>query len=95
MAIALLIFSSLYFVSGWGLSCQKMWARYAAAGTFVAKVLLCMWLGRATISAMIVFLLIASWDLYGLWVLLARETGQLFSSPQSSQASIKPANLVT
>jgi len=41
MAIALLVFSGLYFVAGWGLSHQKAWARYTAAGTFVAKVLLC------------------------------------------------------
>src|SRR5271157_2335151 len=95
MAIALLVFSSLYLVAGWGLSHQKGWARYTAAATFVAKVLLCVWLGRATVSAMIVFLFIASWDLYGLWVLLSKQTGQLFSSPQTNQPRVKPANLVT
>lgn len=86
MAIALLVLSGLYLVAGWGLSHQKGWARYTAAGTFVLKVLLCVWLGRATIPAMIVFLFIASWDIYGLWVLLSRETGQLYASPKASPA---------
>ena len=95
MAIALLVFSSLYLLSGWGLAHQKAWARYAAAATFIAKVLLCLWLGRATVSAMIIFLFIAAWDFYGLWVLLAKETGQLFTSFATSQANIKPANLVS
>jgi hypothetical protein len=96
MALAFLVFSSLYLVVGRGLSQQKAWARYTGAATFVAKVLLCVWLGRATISAMTVFLFIASWDLYGLWVLLSKETAHLFRSNQrTSQASIKPANLVT
>jgi hypothetical protein len=44
---------------------------------------------------MILFLLVAGLDLYGLWVLLARETGQLFASPATSQPNAKPANLVT
>jgi hypothetical protein len=44
---------------------------------------------------MIVFLLVSGWDVYGLWVLLSKETGELFSSSQVSQASVKPANLVT
>jgi hypothetical protein len=95
LAVAMLVFSTLYLIAGWGLSHRKRWARYTAAATFVAKVLLCVWLGRATLSATVVFLLIASWDLYGLWVLLSKETGQLFSSPHASQPSIKPANLVT
>ena len=95
MAIALLLFSGLYFISGWGLAKQMGWARYTAAATFMAKVLLCVWLGRASFAAMIVFLLIASLDFYGLWVLLSRETGQLFSSLDPSQPSVKPANLVT
>jgi hypothetical protein len=95
MAIALLLFSSLYFISGWGLAKQKGWARYTAAATFMAKVLLCVWLGRASVQTMIVFLLIASLDFYGLWVLLSKETGQLFSSLDPSQSSVKPANLVT
>ena len=95
MAVALLVFSSLYLVAGWGLSHQKRWGRYTAAATFISKVLLCLWLGRGSIAAMIVFLLITVWDLYGLWVLLSKETGQLFGSPESSQVSVKPANLVT
>jgi hypothetical protein len=95
MAIALLLFSSLYFIAGWGLSHQKAWARYTAAATFIAKVVLCVWLGRGSVVAMIVFLLIAGLDLYGLWVLLSAVTGQLFSSPQARQANVKPANLVT
>jgi hypothetical protein len=57
--------------------------------------LLCVWLGRGAVGAMIVFLLIAAWDFYGLWVLLSKETGQLFSSRETSQVSVKPANLVT
>jgi hypothetical protein len=44
---------------------------------------------------MIVFLVVAAWDLYGLWVLLSKETGELFTSPAPSQATSKPANLVT
>jgi hypothetical protein len=95
MALAMLLFSSLYFISGWGLSHQKPWARYTAAGTFVLKVILCVWLGRGSFAAMIVFLLVAGWDIYGLWVLLARETGHLFGSTPISEASVKPANLVT
>ena len=95
MAIALLLFSALYFISGWGLARQMGWARYTAAGTFVGKVLLCVWLGRGSVGAMIVFLLVAAWDFYGLWVLLSKETGQLFSSLDPSQPSVKPANLVT
>jgi len=95
MAAAMLLFSCLYFVAGWGLSRRKAWARYAAAATFVAKVLLCVWLGRGSLGAMLVFLVIASWDFYGLWVLLSKETEQFLSSPKTTQASIKPANLVT
>jgi hypothetical protein len=95
MSLALLVFSGLYYLAGWGLSQQKAWARYTAAATFVAKVLLCVWLGRGAVGAMIVFLLIAAWDFYGLWVLLSKETGQLFSSRETSQVSVKPANLVT
>jgi len=83
MTIALLVFSALYFVAGWGLSHQKDWARYTAAGTFLLKVLLCIWLGRGTATAMVVFLVIASWDLYGLWVLLSRETGLVIGSRQN------------
>ena len=59
------------------------------------KVLLCVWLGRGAVVAMIVFLLVAAWDFYGLWVLLSKETGQLFSSRETSQVGVKPANLVT
>jgi hypothetical protein len=95
MAIALLVFSSLYLLVGWGLSQQKRWARYTAAAVFLAKVLLCVWLGRASVPAMIVFLMIAALDFYGLWVLLSKETGHLFSSSEISQPNIKPANLVT
>lgn len=91
MAIALLAFSALYFVSGWGLSHQKAWGRYIASGTFLVKLLLCVWLGRATFSSMFVFLLIASWDIYGLWVLLSKTTGQLFVLPQTNQTRAKPA----
>jgi len=95
MALALLLFSSLYFISGWGLAHQKSWARYAAAGTFLSKILLCIWLGRGSTAAMIVFLFIASWDVYGLWVLLAKQTGQLFGSTDVAKAPAKPANLAT
>ena len=95
MTIGLIGFSSLYLVIGWGLSHQKQWSRHAAGVVFVLKVLLCVWVGRASIGAMVVFLLIASWDLYGLWVLLSKETAQLFASPEPRQASGKPANLVT
>jgi len=95
MAIALIVFSCLYQLVAWGLAQQKQWARYTAAGTFVAKILLCIWLGRWTVQAMVVFLGISSWDFYGLWVLLSKETGHLFSSSHISQVSAKPANLVT
>lgn len=92
LAAAFLLFACLYFVTARGLSRQKTWARPTGIATFLGKVLLCVWLGRRSAGAMIVFLLIASWDIYGLWVLLSTETGQLF---RSSQASVKPANLVT
>jgi hypothetical protein len=107
MAAALLVFSTLYFVSGWGLSHQTVWARYTAAGTFIAKILLCVWLGRGSVGGMIVFLLIAGWDFYGLWVLLSKGTAHLFNTSESNQtssepasanskpAAAKPANLVT
>ena len=95
MAIALLVFSILYYTAGWGLSRQKSWARYTAAATFAVKIGICVWLGRGSIAAMAVFLLVASWDFYGLWVLLSKETGHLFSSSHISQVSAKPANLVT
>jgi hypothetical protein len=95
MAAAMLLFSGLYFVAGWGLSHRKPWARYTAAAAFLAKLLLCVWLGRVSVAAMLVFLSIAGLDFYGLWVLLSKETEQLLSSPKATQASIKPANLVT
>jgi len=95
MTLALLAFSTLYLIAARGLSRQKPWARYMAAAVFLAKVLLCVWLGRGSIGAMIVFLVVAAWDLYGLWVLLSKETGELFTSPAPSQATVKPANLVT
>ena len=57
-----------------------------AAAMFLAKVLLCVWLGRGSIGAMIVFLIVAAWDIYGLWVLLAKESGQLFSSSQGTSS---------
>lgn len=99
MAIALLAFSTLYFISGWGLERRKPWSRHAAAGTFLLKAILCVWLGRGSLAAMIVFLSIAGCDLYGLWVLISDQTGQLFRSPapspETTQAPAKPANLVT
>ncbi len=95
LAIAMLVFSTLYYISGWGLANQKSWARYSAAGTFMLKILLCVWLGRGTLGAMVVFLLIASCDIYGLWVLLSKQTADLLQAPQSNQARIKPANLVS
>jgi hypothetical protein len=95
MASALIVFSILYLVASWGLLHQQSWSRYMAAGTFAAKLLLCVWLGRGSVVAMILFLMVAGWDVYGLWVLLSKETGQLFTSAQSTQVSAKPANLVT
>ncbi|MGA2882182.1 MAG: hypothetical protein ABSG13_24790 [Bryobacteraceae bacterium] len=100
MATGLIVFSGLYFLAGWGLSHRRSWARDTAAATFLAKLLLCVWLGRSSLGAMVLFLMVAAWDIYGLWVLLSKETGQLFtssqtSSPQISQSSDKPANLVT
>jgi hypothetical protein len=77
------------------LSHRKPWARYTAAAAFLAKLLLCVWLGRISLGAMIVFLSVTGLDFYGLWVLLSKETEQLLSSPKPTQASIKPANLVT
>lgn len=90
MAIALTVFSTLYFVAGWGLSRQKRWSRHLAAGTFLLKVLLCLWLGRGSAIAMFVFLGIATWDFYGLWVLLSNETGKLFGRGQPAPASSYP-----
>jgi hypothetical protein len=84
MATALIVFSSLYYVTGWALARQKQWARYAGAATFLSKILLCVWLGRGSVGAMAVFLLISVWDMYGLWVLLAKETGQLFASSEAT-----------
>jgi hypothetical protein len=95
IAAAMLLFSGLYFVAGWGLGHRKPWARYTAAAAFLAKLLLCVWLGRVSVGAMIVFLSVAGLDFYGLWVLLSKETEQLLSSSKPTQASIKPANLVT
>jgi hypothetical protein len=95
MAVALITFSCLYLIAGWGLSHKKTWARYTAGVVFTVKVLLCIWLGRGSLGAMIVFLLIAGLDLYGLWVLLSKETGHVFSSLETSQPGAKPANLVT
>lgn len=92
MATALLLFSTLYFVSGWGLSHQAEWARYTAAGTFIAKILLCLWLGRGSIGAMILFLLVAGWDFYGLWVLLSKATATLLTTSESNATSSKPAS---
>jgi hypothetical protein len=93
MALALLVFSGLYLLASWGLSQQKSWARYTASATFMVKILLCVWLGRGSLVTMLLFLMVSGLDFYGLWVLLAKETGQLFTSPQSVPA--KPANLVT
>ncbi len=94
IAVALIVFSIAYLIASWGLSRRQIWARYAAAAVFVFKVLLCVWLGRASLGSMIVFAMIASLDLYGLWVLLANEAGQLFSAAATSHAGSKPANLV-
>jgi hypothetical protein len=90
IAIALLVMAALYLVAAWGLGRRKPWARYTAAGTFLVKVLLCLWLGRASFGAMIMFLFLASWDFYGLWVLLAKETGHLFVSLQFPHPDIVP-----
>src|SRR5579863_2509037 len=81
MAVALLVFSVLYLISGWGLSQKKPWARYVAAATFALKVMLCAWLGRGSVAAMVIFLGICCWGFYGLWVLLSKEAGQLLGSP--------------
>jgi hypothetical protein len=97
MTIALMVFGILYLIAGWGLSRQKPWARYTAAAVFLLKVLLCVWLGRGSVGAMIVFLTVAGWDLYGLWVLLAKETGLLFTAPSSlhRQPAKSVPNLLT
>lgn len=99
LAIAMLLFSTLYYVAGWALEKQKGWARYIAAGTFLIKTLLCVWIGRASVASIIVFLMIAAWDIYGLWVLLSKETGLLFTSPakvsDTTPASVNPANSVS
>jgi hypothetical protein len=92
MAIALLVFSTLYFVAGWGLAQKKPWSRYFTAGTFLLKTLLCIWIGLSSPAAMIIFLLLAGWDLYGLWVLMSKEAGQLLSAPRATPASVKPVN---
>jgi hypothetical protein len=92
IAIALLAMAGLYLVASWGLGRRKPWARYTAAGTFLVKALLCLWLGRVSLGAMVMFLFLASWDFYGLWVLLAKETGQLFASPQSLRPATVPSD---
>jgi hypothetical protein len=92
MAIALLGFSTLYFIAGWGLTQKKPWSRYAAAGVFLLKTLLCIWVGLSSAAAMIAFLLLAGWDLYGLWVLLSKEAGHLLNPTHASPASVKPVN---
>jgi len=85
MALALIVFSSLYLIVSWGLARRTTWSRHAASIVFVLKVLLCVWLGRTSPGVMFIFLLISTFDLYGLWVLLSKETGQLFASPESTQ----------
>ena len=55
MAGALIVFSILYLVAGAGLSRQKPWARYTAGSTFVVKVVLCVWLGHASVGSLLVF----------------------------------------
>lgn len=95
LAAALIVISSLYLVIAWGLAHHVKWARHAAAIVFILKIALCFWFGLASLSALVILLLFSSVDIYGLWVLLSKETGQLFSSPHASQASPKPANLVT
>jgi uncharacterized membrane protein len=94
LTIGLLFFSILYLVASWGLSHQKSWARYMAASVFLLKVLVCVWLGRGSIGAMCIFLFVAAWDFYGLWVLLAKETGHLFSSPALPPAFESPTTKV-
>jgi hypothetical protein len=84
LAIGLFLFSSLYFVTARGLRQKKPWARYMGAAAFLLKILLCLWLGRSSVVAIVFFLSVASWDFYGLWVLLAKETGQLFTPPNSA-----------
>jgi hypothetical protein len=91
-AIALLVFSTLYFIAGQGLAQKKPWSRYAAAGTFLLKTLACIWMGLNSPVAMVIFLLLAGWDLYGLWVLMSKETGQLLSAPRAAPAPVEPVN---
>jgi hypothetical protein len=93
MALALLFFSSLYYVAGWGLANQKGWGRYVGAAAFLLKAMLCIWLGRSSVQTMVVFLFVATWDFYGLWVLLSKETAHLFTSPEVRTATVKPADL--
>lgn len=99
LAVAMLFFSTLYYVAGWALEKHKSWARYTVAGTFLIKILLCILIGRGSFASIIIFLLIAAWDVYGLWVLLSKETGVLFASPAKSPdttpASVNPANSVS
>lgn len=95
VAMALFVYSGLYLLVSWGLSHQKGWSRYTAAAVFVSKVLLCAWFGRSSLGAMAFFLLVAMCDIYGLWVLLSKETAQLFTSPETSQAAVKPVDLAT
>jgi hypothetical protein len=95
LATVLVVVSIIYLILAWALARHNRWARYAAASTFALKILLCVWLGLASFSTLLILLLFSSIDVYGLWVLLSQETGLLFSSPEASQASGKPANLVT
>lgn len=92
MALAMLLFSTLYFIAGWGLAQRKPWGRYAGAASFLVKILLCVWLGRGSFAAMFVFLLIAAWDFYGLWVLLSKETALLLEPSPQISASAARAN---
>ena len=95
MAAVLASISSAYLFVAWALARRKRWARYAAAAVFVLKILFCVRFGLASLSTLVILLLFSSVDFYGLWVLLSKKTGQLFSSPEPSRASGKPANLVT
>ena len=94
MAGALAFFSVMYIVSSYGLANRKGWARYFAAGAFALKIVLCLWLGRASLAASLLLLSMVILDVYGLWILLGKETGALFA-PASAPATNQPAEQQT
>lgn len=82
--VVLVGFSALYLVLSWSLARRWKWSRYAGRVIFSLKILLSVFLGLSSPQTMIAFLVVASWDLYGLWVMLSKGTEQLFTSLETN-----------